>query len=131
MGALYKFNQSEDFTTYLKSKMSCLINVEYFSGGFLTFLKKVSFAGFTAQNKIFTKEIIFKYPTSAPGCIDQSNKFGNIELRRLDEDLIKTFAKFTTIFVSDAPTKEFINNYVTSYTKVIDLEATTSTSEQE
>lgn len=111
--------------------MSCLINVEYFYGGSLTFLKKVSFAGFTAQNKLFTKEITFKYPTTAPGYVDQTNKFGNLELRRVDEDLIKTLAKFTTIFVGDASTKEILNNYVTPYTKVIVLETTTPPYEQE
>lgn len=101
----------------------CLVNVEYFSGGHLTFLKRVSFAGFTAQDKPFTKEIIFKYPTSNTGCAEESNKFGNLELKRLDEDLIKTLAKFNTIFVRGASTKEFINNYTTCHTKTINVDS--------
>lgn len=105
--------------------MSCLINVEYLCGGELTFFKKVSLAGFTTQNKLFTKEIVFRYPTSSTECIEKSSRFGNLELKRLDEDLIKTLAKFNTVIVRDAAAKEFISNYVTSHTKIIDVETTT------
>lgn len=103
----------------------CLVNVEYSSGGHLAFLKKVSFAGFTIENKLFTKEITYKYPnTSNTSNTEQTGqRCGNLELKRLDEDLIKTLAKFTTIFVRGTTTRDFINNFATSHTKVIDAES--------
>lgn len=109
----------------------CLISVEYFSGGQLAFFKKISFAGFTAERKSFTKEIIFKYPAHNNNNnnnndtrlydIEGNNTCGNLELKRLDEDVIKTLAKFTKVFVRGTATRNFINNYVTSHTEVVDI----------
>lgn len=108
----------------------CLVNVEYFTEGHLIFFKKVSFAGFTSQNKLFSKEITYKYPTSSASFTEQLGGFGNLELKRLDEDVIKTLAKFSTIFVYGSSTKKFLQSYVTSYTKVIDIETFVSTEQE-
>lgn len=101
------------------------MNVDYLPGGDLAFFKKVSFAGITADNKLFTREITFRYPTTTSNLagVEQLGRCGNLELRRLDEDVIKTLAKFTTVFVQDDGAKEFIKHYVTSHSKIINIEA--------
>lgn len=78
------------------------------------FAKKVVISGITSNFKTLTKEINFIYPNQSIFIETDNLKsitFGNLELNKKEQELIKILNQFNTILVASDTKQKFISNY--------------------
>lgn len=93
---------------------SCVLDIVFLQNEEKSiFVKKIVISGITSSLKTYTKEIVFSYPENKlfEGEDSDFTTFGNLELKKKEQDLIKTLNTFNTILVNSEKKKQFLVNY--------------------
>lgn len=110
----------------------CSVDIEFlYNEENFVFAKSVTIYGFTALGNPYAKEIKYQYPSlvidinretpRSCGHDILKPKFANLEYHRTDAALAQVLTKFKIVLVDGSDCKEFISNYTTNSTKIIDI----------